>query len=125
MGSAGGWAFSLGRPKPRRKQGTLKVSYIWVTKGMEPPSRMKTAFLPKPFCSATCALAKMGSLNGAAQGLPELRSSNLQVTAFGKSLRTCFSTILAIFCGSWLGTSRVENFAQALEGITVLAPSPV
>jgi len=38
-----------------KTQGTLKVSCICVTKGMEPPSRMKTAFLPKPFSRALCA----------------------------------------------------------------------
>src|SRR5437660_405023 len=63
---------------PSRTQGTLKVSCICVTKGMEPPSRMKTAFRPKPFSKADCAFLKMGLVYGATQGFPVLRTSNLQ-----------------------------------------------
>jgi len=49
----------VGEAEAEEDAGTLKVSYICATKGMEPPSRMKTAFFPKPFCSAACALAKI------------------------------------------------------------------
>src|SRR5229473_2125360 len=87
MCSSGAWAFSSGRPKPIRTHGTLKVSYICVTKGMEPPSRMKTAFLPNPFSKADCAFLKMGLLYGATHGFPVLKTSNLQWTALGEGFR--------------------------------------
>src|SRR5271156_2243185 len=106
-------------------QGILNVSDMSVTNGIEPPSRMNTAFLPKPFSSARCAAAKKGCVYGATQGLPELSTRNSQVTDLGSRPRTCFSTSFTIFCGFWLGTRRVENFAQAFAGITVLAPSPM
>src|SRR2546426_7467107 len=76
MCSSGAWAFSSGKPKPIRTHGTLKVSYICVTKGMEPPSRMKTAFLPNPFSKADWAFLKMGLLYGATHGFPVLKTSN-------------------------------------------------
>src|SRR5207253_1416280 len=71
MCSSGAWAFSSGRPKPISTQGTLKVSYICVTNGIEPPSRMNTAFLPKPCSRACCAVLKIGWVKGATQGFPE------------------------------------------------------
>ena len=77
--------------------GTLNVSYICVTNGIDPPSRMNTARLPKPFSSASCATSKNGCVYGATQGLPVLSTSNLQVTVFGSSLRMCRSTSRAIF----------------------------
>src|ERR1700689_5367238 len=90
---------------------------------MEPPSRMNTAFLPKPVSSALIAFWKIGWEYEATQGLAVLRTSNWAVTVFGSNFRMCLSTCFAIFAGSWFGTKRVENFAQAFDGITVLAPS--
>src|SRR6266567_4034659 len=87
MCSSGAWAFSSGRPKPIKTQGTLKVSCICVTKGMDPPSRMKTAFLPKPFSKAACALLKIESWYGATHGLPVLKTSNVLLDKFGDLVR--------------------------------------
>jgi len=50
-----------------------------VTKGMEPPSRMKTAFLPKPFPGVLCFFENR-IVVGSYQGFPLLKTSNLQWT---------------------------------------------
>ena len=40
-------------------------------------------------------------------------------------LLKCSSKSLAMALWSWLGTRRMEIFALAFEGSTVLAPSPI
>jgi len=85
--SSGAWAFSSGKPKPIRTQGTLKVSCIWVTKGWNRLRGMNTAFLPKPFCRAPGQPEKSARdrRHPGFAGAEDLELGN--VTVLGRSLR--------------------------------------
>ena len=46
------------------------------------------------------------------------------LTDFGAIFFRCFSILLQMSLGSWLGTSRIVILQEAIDGRTVLCPSP-
>jgi len=89
-----GVAFSSGKPKPIRSK-NFEGSCICVTKGIEPPSRMKTV-------SCQSLFPRRPGLSGKSVRVrSDPRFSGTQdfkfaMNRFGSSFRTCFSTSLAI-----------------------------
>jgi len=51
----------VGEAEAEQNAGTLKVSCICVTKGIEPPSRMKTALPAEALFQAAGAFRKIGA----------------------------------------------------------------
>src|SRR4030042_3467172 len=86
---------------------------------------MKSGSLPKHSWSDLAAACIKRFFIGTTTGLPPWKRVTFTLTDRGAMDWNHFSTISAISLGSWFGTRRMEIFAFATAGRTVLAPTPV
>ena len=121
--SLGACRLSSGRPKPIITLGIFSTSWKSVTIGIEPPERMKTVSFLKVSCSASVAALMYLLSVPTTQAGPLLYTLILVSMPFGVCFFTKAGYFLRMSSGSWLGTRRMETFAVAFAGITVLAPS--
>ena len=80
--------------------------------------------MPKPLSRARLAAAKAGLDKSPRKGLPPCILFIEIFTSLGAMSLIYDSKRSPIASGSWLGTNRILNLEWALEGITVLDPSP-
>ena len=85
---SGACAFSSGSPTPNSTDGSPRISWNVATTGIEPPSRLNTGALPKPFSIARPAACTNGLSNSVIHGLPPCIRVTFSSTVFGATFRT-------------------------------------
>ena len=86
--SFGACAFSSGRPTPKSTDGRPSISWNVETTGIDPPSRLNTGALPKPFSMARPAACTYGLSNSVIHGLPPCMRVTFSSTVFGATFFT-------------------------------------
>src|SRR5438105_11994202 len=122
--SFGAWMRSSGSPNPRSTAGMPITRLNVSTGGIDPPSRVKSGFLPKTRATARDAACTAGWSIGVTTGRPPAFGAAVTRTPAGAAASTAAATLRAMSSGSWFGTSRHEILAPAVAGMIVFEPGP-
>ena len=123
--SLGEWIESESRPKPMRTVSRPRIFLKSATTGIEPPSRVKNGVCPNTASIASDAACMAGALVSTMTPWPPWRSLNESIIVSGVCASKCRRSLSVMSSGVWSATRRHEILADALDGRTVLAPSPV